>query len=298
MKYLTKEVKIGIAIAVALGMLIYGINYLRGINLFKPSTYYYVKYTNINGLAKSSPVFADGFRVGIVREIHYDYERPGNVTVEVEMDVEMRVPKGSTAELVTEMLGTVKMNLLLANNPREAYQVGDTIPGVLNNGPLDALTSKLLPQLEVMVPRIDSILVSLNQLLADPSLKSALHSVDATAANLKQATAQLNVLMGEDIPQITGKLNKIGDNFMAISDNLKGIDYASTFEKVDATMANLKGVTDRLNSKDNTIGLLLNDTSLYDNLNTTGANAASLLEDLRLHPKRYVHFSLFGRKEK
>ncbi len=298
MKYLTKEVKIGIAIAVALGMLIYGINYLRGINLFKPSTYYYVKYANINGLAKSSPVFADGFRVGIVREIHYDYEHPGNVTVEVEMDVEMRVPKGSTAELVTEMLGTVKMNLLLANNPREAYQVGDTIPGVLNNGPLDALTSKLLPQLEVMVPRIDSILVSLNQLLADPSLKSALHSVDATAANLKQATAQLNVLMGEDIPQITGKLNKIGDNFMAISDNLKGIDYASTFEKVDATMANLKGVTDRLNSKDNTIGLLLNDTSLYDNLNTTGANAASLLEDLRLHPKRYVHFSLFGRKEK
>ena len=295
---MTKEVKIGIAIAVALGMLIYGINYLRGVNLFKPSTYYYVKYANINGLAKSSPVYADGFKIGIVREIHYDYEHPGNVTVEVEMDMDMRIPKGSTAELVTEMLGTVKMNLLLANNPREAYQVGDTIPGVLNNGPLDALTSNLLPQLEVMVPRIDSILVSLNQLLADPSLKSALHSVDATAANLKEATAQLNVLMGEDIPQLTGKLNKIGDNFVAISDNLKGIDYASTFRKVDATMANLKGITDQLNSKDNTIGLLLNDSSLYNNLNATGANAASLLEDLRLHPKRYVHFSLFGKKEK
>ncbi len=298
MKYLTKEVKIGIAIAVALGMLIYGINYLRGINLFKPSTYYYVKYANINGLAKSSPVYADGFKIGIVREIYYDYAHPGNVTVEVEMDTDMRIPKGSSAELVTEMLGTVKMNLLLANNPREAYQVGDTIPGVLNNGPLDALTSNLLPQLEVMVPRIDSILVSLNQLLADPSLKSALHSVDATAANLKEATAQLNVLMGEDIPQLTGKLNKIGDNFVAISDNLKGIDYASTFRKVDATMANLKGITDQLNSKDNTIGLLLNDSSLYNNLNATGANAASLLEDLRLHPKRYVHFSLFGKKEK
>ena len=298
MKYLTKEVKIGIAIAVALGMLIYGINYLRGVNLFKPSTYYYVKYANINGLAKSSPVYADGFKIGIVREIHYDYEHPGNVTVEVEMDMDMRIPKGSTAELVTEMLGTVKMNLLLANNPREAYQVGDTIPGVLNNGPLDALTSKLLPQIEVMVPRIDSILVSLNQLLANPSLKSALHSVDATAANLKQATAQLNVLMAEDIPQLTGKLNQIGDNFVVISDNLKGVDYASTFEKVDATMANLKGITDRLNSKDNTIGLLLNDSSLYNNLNATGANAASLLEDLRLHPKRYVHFSLFGKKEK
>ena len=121
MKYFTKEVKIGIAGLVALFMLIYGINYLKGINMFKPSSYYYVRYSNINGLAKSSPVFADGFRIGTVRDIYYDYTHPGNVTVEVEMDTEMRVPKGSTAELVTDMLGTVKMTLLSANNPRESY---------------------------------------------------------------------------------------------------------------------------------------------------------------------------------
>ena len=210
----------------------------------------------------------------------------------------MRVPKGSTAELVTEMLGTVKMNLLLANNPRESYQVGDTIPGVLNNGLMEAVTQTLMPEMEKMLPRLDSILISLNQILADPNIPATLKSAQKTAANLEVATAQLNVLMKKDIPQLTGKLNTIGDNFITISDNLKGIDYASTFEKVDATMANLKNVTDKLSDKDNTIGLLLNDSALYRNLSTTGANAAALLEDLKSHPKRYVHFSLFGKKEK
>lgn len=298
MKYFTKEVKIGIAGIVALFMLIYGINYLKGINMFKPSSYYYVSYANINGLAKSSPVYADGFRVGTVRDIYYNYKEPGHVTVEVEMDTDMRVPKGSTAELVTEMLGTVKMNLLLANNPHEAYQVGDTIPGVLNNGPMEAITQKIMPQVETLIPRLDSVLVSLNQVLSDPSIKATLKSAQKTASNLELATAQLNVLMKNDIPQLTGKLNQIGDNFVVISDNLKGIDYAATFQKVDSTMESLKNVTQKLGSKNNTIGLLLNDSALYNNLTATGANAAALLDDLKSHPKRYVHFSLFGKKEK
>ncbi len=298
MKYFTKEVRIGLAGLVALFMLIYGINYLKGINMFKPSSYYYVEYTNINGLAKSSPVFADGFRVGIVRDIYYNYNSPGHVTVEVELDTDMRIPKGSTAELVTEMLGTVKMNILLANNPRERYQVGDTIPGVLNNGIMEAVTQTLMPQMEKMLPRLDSILVSLNQILGDPNIPGTLKSVRGTAANLEVATAQLNVLLKKDVPQLTGKLNQIGDNFIVISDNLKGIDYASTFNKVDSTMNNLKILTGQLTREDNSLGLLLNDRALYDNLSATGANAAALLEDLKAHPKRYVHFSLFGKKDK
>lgn len=298
MKYFTKEVRIGLAGLVALFMLIYGINYLKGINMFKPSSYYYVEYTNINGLAKSSPVFADGFRVGIVRDIYYNYNSPGHVTVEVELDTDMRIPKGSTAELVTEMLGTVKMNILLANNPRERYQVGDTIPGVLNNGIMEAVTQTLMPQMEKMLPRLDSILISLNQILGDPNIPGTLKSVRGTAANLEVATAQLNVLLKKDVPQLTGKLNQIGDNFIVISDNLKGIDYASTFNKVDSTMNNLKILTGQLTREDNSLGLLLNDRALYDNLSATGANAAALLEDLKAHPKRYVHFSLFGKKDK
>lgn len=104
--------------------------------------------------------------------------------------------------------------------------------------------------------------------------------------------------MSKDIPQLTGKLNTIGDNFVAISGNLKEIDYSAIFQKVDATLANVKMITEKLNSKDNTIGLLFNDPALYNNLNATTENAASLLEDLKVHPKRYVHFSLFGKKDK
>ena len=297
MKYITKEVRIGIAGIIALCILVYGINYLKGINMFKPSSYFYVKFQNVNGLAKSSPVFADGVRVGIVRDIYYDYNQAENVIVEVELDTELRIPKGSSAELVSELMGGVRMNILLANNPREKYAVGDTIPGKWNNGMMESVAA-LMPQIEQMLPKLDSIMISLNNILNNQSIPATLHSVEKTAANLEVASGQLKVLMGRDIPQLTGKLNTIGDNFITISGNLKEIDYAATFKEIEQTLANVKMVTEKLNSKDNTVGLLLNDPQFYNNLNATTANAASLLEDLKEHPKRYVHFSLFGKKDK
>ena len=297
MKYITKDVRIGIAGIIALCVLVYGINYLKGINMFKPSSYFYVKFKNVNGLAKSSPVFADGVRVGIVRDIYYDYNQAENVVVEVELDTELRIPKGSSAELTSELMGGVRMDILLANNPREKYAIGDTIPGKLNNGMMESVAA-LMPQIEQMLPKLDSIMTSLNTILGDQSIPATLHSVEKMAANLEVTSGQLKVLMGRDIPQLTGKLNTLGDNFISISDNLKKIDYANTFNEIEQTLSNVKIVTEKLNSKDNTVGLLLNDPQLYNNLNATTANAASLLEDLKEHPKRYVHFSLFGKKEK
>ena len=296
-KYITKEVKIGIASIIALGVVVYGINYLKGIRMFKPSSYFYFKYEDVNALAKSSPVFADGFRVGIVSDISYDYNQRGKVVVEVELDKDMRIPKGSTGELVTEMMGGVRMNILLANNPRESYSIGDTIPGTLNNG-IMAGAAELMPQIEKMLPKLDSILISLNTILSNPDIPATLKSVRNSTANLEAASGQMRKLMNKDIPQLTGKLNTISDNFVVISSNLKEIDYAATFNKIDSTIHNVQLITQKLNSKDNSIGLLLNDPALYNNLNTTSANAASLLEDLKANPKRYVHFSIFGRKQK
>ncbi len=296
-KYITKEVKIGIASIIALGVVVYGINYLKGIRMFKPSSYFYFKYEDVNALAKSSPVFADGFRVGIVSDISYDYNQRGNVVVEVELDRDMRIPKGSTGELVTEMMGGVRMNILLANNPRESYSVGDTIPGTLNNG-IMAGAAELMPQIEKMLPKLDSILISLNTILSNPDIPATLKSVRNSTANLEAASGQMRKLMNKDIPQLTGKLNTISDNFVVISSNLKEIDYAATFNKIDSTIHNVQLITQKLTSKDNSVGLLLNDPALYNNLNTTSANAASLLEDLKANPKRYVHFSIFGRKQK
>lgn len=297
MKYLTKEVKIACVGIVAVVILFFGINFLKGINMFKATNYYYVAYDNIGGLTVSSPVYADGYNIGIVRSIAYDHERPGNVTVEIEVEDGLRIPKGSEAELVTEMLGTVKMNLLLANNPRERVEVGDTIPGHGNNG-LMGEAQKMIPVIQQMLPKMDSILVSLNKLLADPALTETLHNAQRITDNLTVTTSQINNLMENDIPRLTDKLNHISDNFVTISDNLAQTDYDAMLRRVDATLANISAVTDKLNSRDNNLGLLLNDTTLYHNLNRTTSGAATLLEDLKAHPKRYVHFSLFGRKDK
>lgn len=297
MNFLTKEVKIGIAGIIALCILVYGINYLKGIHLFKPTCYYYVHFKDANGLTESSPVFADGFRVGIVRNIEYDYNKPGNVVAEIEVEPDLRIPRGSQAELITDLLGGMKMTILLANNPREKYAIGDTIPGNLNNGLMEK-AAQMIPQVEKMMPKLDSILTSLNLLLASPALPATLNNVQNITASLAVTSRQLERMMTNDMPQLTSNLNSITNNFATISGNLKQIDYAAAMQKIDATLANVKMITDKLGSKDNTIGLLLNDPTLYNNLSATTANAATLLDDLKNHPKRYVHFSIFGKKEK
>ena len=292
-----KEVKIGLFGILSLAILFFGINYLKGVKMLKPSTSYYVEFTDINGLTTSSPVFASGYKIGIVRGIEYNHANPGHVVVEVELDDDMRIPKESKGELVTDMLGTVKMNLKLNLGCQEYYATGDTLPGYVNNG-LMGIAETAMPKLETMLPKMDSILSSLNQLLANPALAATLSNTEKLTGNLDITTRNLNKLMQNELPVLTSKLTSIADNFVNISGNLKEIDYAGTMQKVDATLQEVKLLTSKLNSKDNSVGLLFNDPTLYNNLNATTANAASLLEDLKAHPKRYVHFSLFGRKEK
>jgi phospholipid/cholesterol/gamma-HCH transport system substrate-binding protein len=295
MKYFTKEVKIGITGIVALCIFIYGINYLKGIHLFKPTVYFYVKYNNVNNLVKSSPVFADGYQVGVVRNIHYDYTHPGNLTVEVGLNADMHIPKGSSAELVAEMLGGAKMNILMANDSQEYYRIGDTIPGVVNNGLMENIAT-FMPQMERIMPQLDSILTSLNVLLNDPNIPATLHSIRNTAEHIELTSLYLKNMTNKDIPQLTKKLNIIEDNVVIISDGLKEIDFALTFRNIEATIANVKMFTDNLGNKESSLNLLLNDTRLYNNLNTTLVTASGLLEDLKQNPKRYVHFSLFEKK--
>ena len=210
----------------------------------------------------------------------------------------MKIPTGSSAELITEMLGTVKMNLLLNHESNTYYNEGDTLPGTANTGLLGAAEKELLPKVEQMLPKLDSILGSLNKLLADPALSKTLHNAEQLTASLNATSTQLNKLMVTDVPKLTSNVTAITENLKTISDNLKDVDYAATIAKADSTLHNVYLLTDKLNRKDNSLGLLMNDSSLYNTLNATTANAASLLEDLKAHPKRYVHFSLFGKKDK
>lgn len=300
MKYFTKEVKIALVAIAGVVVLFFGMNFLKGLNIFSSEDNYYVQFSDITGLSSSSPVYADGFKVGVVKDIIYDYSHTEGSKVLIGVDKQLRIPQGSSAEIVSDMLGNVKVNLLLANNPREKVAPGGLIKGMINDGAMGKLQD-MVPAVEKMLPKLDSIMTSLNAILADPAIRQSLHNVQAITDNLTTSTAQLNTLMAglnKNVPGMMAKANNVLDNTETLTANLAAVDVASTMRHVDQTIANVQQLTAKLNSKEGTLGLLMNDTQLYDNLNSTMRNADSLVIDLRQHPKRYVHFSVFGRKDK
>ena len=300
MKYFTKEVKIALVAIAGVVVLFFGMNFLKGLNIFSSEDNYYVQFSDITGLSSSSPVYADGFKVGVVKDIIYDYSHTEGSKVLIGVDKQLRIPQGSSAEIVSDMLGNVKVNLLLANNPREKVAPGGLIKGMINDGAMGKLQD-MVPAVEKMLPKLDSIMTSLNAILADPAIRQSLHNVQAITDNLTTSTAQLNTLMAglnKTVPGMMSKANNVLDNTETLTANLAAVDVASTMRQVDQTIANVQQLTAKLNSKEGSLGLLMNDTQLYDNLNSTMRNADSLVIDLRQHPKRYVHFSVFGRKDK
>ena len=300
MKYFTKEVKIALVAIAGVVVLFFGMNFLKGLNIFSSEDNYYVQFSDITGLSSSSPVYADGFKVGVVKDIIYDYSHTEGSKVLIGVDKQLRIPQGSSAEIVSDMLGNVKVNLLLANNPREKVAPGGLIKGMINDGAMGKLQD-MVPAVEKMLPKLDSIMTSLNAILADPAIRQSLHNVQAITDNLTTSTAQLNTLMAglnKNVPGMMSKANNVLDNTETLTANLAAVDVASTMRQVDQTIANVQQLTAKLNSKEGSLGLLMNDTHLYDNLNSTMRNADSLVIDLRQHPKRYVHFSVFGRKDK
>ena len=305
MRFFTKEVRIALVAIVGLVVLFFGLHFLKGMPIFSNDDVYYVTFDNIDGLTVSNGVFADGYQVGNVKAIDYNYKERGKVVVALQVDNDLRIPKGSSAEISKDLMGNIQLNLLMANNPRERVEPGDTLQGTNASGLMGSV-QQLMPQIEQMLPKIDSILTSVNMLLADPSIGRSLHNMETVSANLTTTTAGLNQLVGQVNQRVPGLMAKadyaVGkagttfDNTSRLTGKLADLDIASTMAKVDQTMANVQRVTDQLNGKNGTAGLLVNDRALYDNLNATMRSADSLLIDLKSHPKRYVHFSLFGRK--
>ena len=294
MKYFTKEVKIGLTGVVALVVLFIGINFLKGINLFKASNTYYIEFADIKGLAKSSPVFSNGFRIGTVNDIIYNYQDPGKLLIQISVNENMRIPKGSTARLDVAVLGGCDLHLDLSKNT-EFHQVGDTIKGDDKKGLMDK-AGDMVPQMEQIIGKVDTLLTTLNALIANPNLTGILNDAKGITANLNETSVQLNELMKNDLPQLTDKLNTVGSNVVTLTNNLNQIDLQAAMNKVDTTLNYIQLMSEKMNRKDNSLGLLLNDSSLYNNLSQTAGSANNLLIDLKENPKRYVHFSLFGKK--
>ena len=333
MKLLTKEVKIALTAIAAIVLLFFTINFLKGINVFKSSNTYYVEFEDIAGLAVSNAVYANGYPVGIVREIEYDYTRTDRVVVAVELDKNMNIPKGTHAELETGLMGGVTMNLILGPNPTDLVQRGGTIKGGMHLSTMSKV-EEMLPAVTGMLPKIDSILYNFNTLSSSPALMQTLNNAADASANLNRLVIGLNEAVGRDLPPFLASLQQTGKNVQTLSAALgqeaASLDVQATMNQLNGTLSDtrtlisnfetlstqltqaseglnttLNTLNSSLNGKDNTLGLMLNDRQLYDNLNTTAqnlastaANADSLVRDLKAHPKRYVHFSVFGRKDR
>ena len=281
-------------------MLYFGLQFLKGLTVFSTDSNYYVKFKDISGLSSSSPVYANGYRVGVVENIIYDFEGAGDIVAVVGINNEMRMPKGTTADIVSDLLGNIKLELRLGDKAAGVLAPGDTIIGGQEQGAM-AKAAEIIPQVQSLLPKLDSILVSVNALLADPALAHSLHNIEQITGSLTSTSNDLNRLttsLNRQMPQMLENADGLLANTNSLTRNLNELDLAATMQKVDLTLQNVEQMTAKLNSNDGTIGLLMRDPGLYNNLNATMMHADSLMIDLKRHPKRYVHFSVFGKKDK
>ncbi|MCL1938730.1 MAG: MlaD family protein [Candidatus Azobacteroides sp.] len=294
-KLFSKEAVIGIVTAISLFVLYLGVNHLKGINIFKPTNQYYVLMPNVSDLQNSSPVFVDGFKVGIVNSIQYEYENPlsHSIVVQISLDKSMKLQTGSYVELKSGLTSGAYLDMKLNHYVSTYCHPGDTIHGIADISLMEKISNEFMPQIENLLPRLDSILAGIQFIVNHPALTQSLEQIEMTTVHLQKSSKQLNLLLSNEVPVILNNLGKVSSDFTTVSENLKGMDLQGTLNTVDGALQNIDQMTKQLNNPDSSLGLLMKDRNLYDHLDSTALNASRLLLDIRERPKRYVHFSVF-----
>ncbi|GAB6976232.1 MlaD family protein [Prevotella falsenii] len=324
-KLVTPEIKIALVAIVGIVVLFFGMNFLKGLNLYSSDIQYNVQFDNVDGLSPTTPIYANGFKVGTVRNIVYNYEDPSKpINVGVAIDKDMRIPIGSRAEIVSDIMGNVKVNLIFSNAKQYLKEEG-IIAGSVNDGVLGKMRDAF-PDVQRMIPKIDSILTNIVTLTSDPALAGTLHNANKLSSELTASSKQLNLLLAQlnkSLPAMTMKANGLLNNtngvmeeakagiadarstlrgadvlMTSLNDKVNALDIQTTAAKLNMALDEVNKLTATLNSNKGSMGLLMNDPALYNNLNSTLRNVDSLVVNLKAHPKRYVHFSIFGRKDK
>ena len=293
MKRFSRELIIGLSVLIAGLVLVFGIDYLKGINVFKAANYYYVSYTNVNGLTVSSPVTLNGYKVGQVREIEYQYDNPGHIIVELSLDKQLRVPSGSKAIIECDLLGTSSV-VLQFSTASDSHAVGDMLIGETQPSMLEGVGQSLMPSVTSSLPKVDSLLTSVNRLVSDSALLISVKRLDAITANLQATTVYLNKTLAT-MPKTMATVNGVAQNLDSItadlavmSEELKNLPIKSTMDNVNSITSNVNDITRQMNTPDNTIGLMLNDRQLYDHVNGITTTLDSIMIDLKKNPKRYI----------
>ena len=288
-----KEVQIGVLALVAIALGYIGLNFLKGIEVFKKTKVYYAHFDDLSGITGAAPVESSGFKVGNVRSIAFDYTRGYGATVELALNSDMRISEGSQLKIRTNPLGGAELVLFVNPQGKTYLSEGDTIASQgAGDGLLASVSDKILPSIAGMMPTIASTLERLNVLLNDQSIDSALYGINASSQQLNGMMAGLHQA-SRTLPPILNNVGVMSANLATFSGQLSAIRLDSLVLNLQQTTAQLQQVTQQLRAKDNTAGLLLNDPSLYHRLDSLVGTADRLMHDLQENPKRYVHFSIF-----
>lgn len=293
------EIKIGIITIVAFVLGYLGINFLKGINIFEPENRYHLRLENLNGTAVATPVMISGYKVGSVQKISfgYDEKRGYGADVVIGLDPGVQIPKGSTIKVKTNVLSGAELVITAPKEYQGGFLVsGDHITVAAGDDIMVTLTDKVLPSVMDILPELTATLKRLNELAHNPAIDSMLINLNKSSNEMNKAMAKLNETM-KPMPEVVGNMNTLSKSLVVVGQKAERLPLDSLMDNLNATTANLRHMTAQLKSQEGTAGKLLNDPSLYNRLDSLANSADALMKDLKANPKRYVHFSIFGRKQ-
>jgi len=312
---ISKYTKLGFLVIACLTILIWGINYLKGIDIFKNNTNYYVIYEKIDGLLESSTVTINGYKVGQVTKIDFLSDYSGRLLVTLSLNEDFKIAKGSSAKIVSsDIMGTKSIRLEVVHSG-EYYSPHDTIPGSTEGDLKEQVSMQVLPlkkKAEELIASLDSalnIVTSVFNQQTQKNLTESFENLNRTVANIESASAELNKIMTSgkvnsivtNVDNISGTISKnagqistIIKNLSSLTDSLSKLNVSPLFKEISSSVAGINTIVQKLNTKESSAGLLINDPVLYQNLANLSSSLDLLLKDVRNNPKRYVHFSAFN----
>ena len=305
----TKEIKVGFLAILGILMSVFSYNYLKGINLFEKNRKFTVKYEKVDGLSVSNPVTMNGFKIGKVQKINFNSKNTRELLVDIVIVNDVIFPKTSLAELYeTGLIGGKAIAIIpdYKNDSTIAID-GDYLKGVIKPG-LTELVNQILPQVQLQIEAVmknaEIVLQNINTLFDDETkkeLKSSIEDFSNLTNSLSETSDEISKLIANNSENLTNSLSDFKSatsNIKIITDNLKSNDIKSITTNLNSLVNNLNSITTSLKNSEGTVGKLINDKSIYDNLETTTNQLNRLIEDIKLNPNRYINFSVFGKKNK
>ena len=281
---------IGVSFLIALVLLYFGVNFLKGTNILKKQNTYVVMFDDVTGLYPSSPVYVNGYQIGLVNAIKMHSTDPIQFAVDINLEGDYRIPQGSYFEFGSDLLGASTVSLVANKEASKLLSPGDTLHGRQKQGMMNSVAN-VAPKADSILTHIDSVVLTLNKLMSNPMWEQSIAGIGSTVAQLDESSKSVNAVMAsirKDLPTVTQNLTAVSNDLKEVTAELNSLELQKTFNAIDNTVENLKILSSKLTSTDNSLGKLTNDTQLHDSLTNTIQTATKLLEDIRENPERYL----------